>query len=96
MGEHVARMGAMRNTCNIYLESLKVRDHSKDLGVDERIILKCVLLVKWGWRSWIGFIWLRLVFLLPFSLRDGLGTSDSNTHTYRYIYIYIYTSRLIV
>jgi hypothetical protein len=42
-----------------WLESLKGRDHSEDLGADGRIILKCVL-GKEGWRVWIGFIWLRI------------------------------------
>jgi hypothetical protein len=32
---------------------------SEDLGVDARIILKCVV-GKCGWRVWIGFIWLRI------------------------------------
>jgi hypothetical protein len=37
---HVARMGEMRNTYKILVEILKGRDHSEDLGVDARIILK--------------------------------------------------------
>jgi hypothetical protein len=32
------------------MESLKGKDHSEDLGVDVRIIL------KWIWRVWIDFI----------------------------------------
>jgi len=35
-----ARMGAMRNTYKIWSENLKVRDHSEDLDVDGKIILK--------------------------------------------------------
>jgi hypothetical protein len=40
------------------LESLKRRDHSEDLGVDETIIL------KWNFRKydvneWYVFIWVR-------------------------------------
>jgi hypothetical protein len=33
-------------------------DHSEDLNVDGRKILKWILEKK-GWRAWIGFIWLR-------------------------------------
>jgi hypothetical protein len=36
-------------------ESVKERNHLKDLGVDERILLKCVL-KHYGERAWIGFI----------------------------------------
>jgi hypothetical protein len=35
---HIACMGNMRNAYNIWLEILKGRDHSEDLGVDGRII----------------------------------------------------------
>jgi hypothetical protein len=33
-------MGKMRNAYKFWFESLKGRDHSEDLGVDGRIILK--------------------------------------------------------
>jgi hypothetical protein len=36
-------------------ENLKGRRHSDDLGVDRRIILKCVL-GKYGGKMWNGFI----------------------------------------
>jgi hypothetical protein len=35
------------------------RDQSELLGVDGRIIL-IYILGKYGWRVWIGFIWLSL------------------------------------
>jgi hypothetical protein len=38
--------------------NLKGRDNLRDLGVDGRIILKCMLKKK-GVRVWAGFIWLR-------------------------------------
>jgi hypothetical protein len=38
---------------------MKARDHSEDLGVAERIILKWILR-KWGVLVWIGFIWLKI------------------------------------
>ena len=36
-------------------ETLKERDHMKDLGTDGRIILECIL-KELGWRMWNGFI----------------------------------------
>jgi hypothetical protein len=41
------------------LKSLKGRDFSEDVGVDERIILKWILGMSGG-RVWIGFIWLMV------------------------------------
>jgi hypothetical protein len=41
------------------LENLKGRDHSEDLGVDGRIILKCIL-GKQRLGMSIGFTWLRI------------------------------------
>jgi hypothetical protein len=41
------------------LGSLKGRDCQEDLGVDGRIVLKWIL-GKYGWRVWIGFVWLRI------------------------------------
>jgi hypothetical protein len=37
------------------LESLKRIDQSEDVGVDGRIILKCIL-EEYGLRVWTGFI----------------------------------------
>jgi hypothetical protein len=39
-GECSASIGALRNVHKIYFKSLKERDHSEDVGVDGRIILK--------------------------------------------------------
>jgi hypothetical protein len=39
---YVARMGEMRNKYRILAGELKGRDHSKDLGIGERIILKLI------------------------------------------------------
>jgi hypothetical protein len=41
-----------------WLENLKGRDHSEDLGVDRRIILECITKKQDG-KVWTGFIWLR-------------------------------------
>jgi ribonuclease I len=38
--KHTACMGQMSNAYKMLVESLKGRDHLKDLGTDERIILK--------------------------------------------------------
>ena len=37
---------------------LRERDHLEDLGVDGRMILKCIL-KNWDGEAWISFIWLR-------------------------------------
>jgi hypothetical protein len=40
-------------------ENLKGRDHSGDLEVDRKIILKWIF-GKYGWKVWSGLIWLRI------------------------------------
>jgi hypothetical protein len=42
-----------------WLESLKGRDHSEDVDIYRRIILKWNL-QKWGSEVWIRFSWLRI------------------------------------
>jgi hypothetical protein len=36
-------MGDMRNACKILVRKPEGRDHSKDLGIDEKIILEWIL-----------------------------------------------------
>jgi hypothetical protein len=49
-------MGGIRNTKkNVLCESVKEINHSVDLGVDGRIILKCISR-KLNRRAWTGFI----------------------------------------
>jgi hypothetical protein len=40
---NVARMGEMMSAYKVLTENLKVRDHSEDLGVDEKIISERIL-----------------------------------------------------
>jgi hypothetical protein len=40
-------------------QSLAEKPEEKDLGVDVKIILKCIL-GKYGGKVWIGCIWLRI------------------------------------
>jgi hypothetical protein len=42
-----------------WLESLKERNESEDLGIDENITLECML-GKRGEKAWTGCIWLRI------------------------------------
>jgi hypothetical protein len=41
------------------LGNLKGRDHLKDLGVDEKMILKCIV-GKWDGKLWAERFWLRI------------------------------------
>jgi hypothetical protein len=36
---------------------LKERDHLEDLGIDRRVVLKCIL-KKWDVEVWAGLTWL--------------------------------------
>jgi hypothetical protein len=36
-----------------WLENLKRRDHSEDLGIDGRVILECIL-GEYGGKMWTG------------------------------------------
>jgi hypothetical protein len=48
-------MREVRDTCNILVAHLKGRDHSKDIGVNGKIILKWILEKLYG-KMWTGFI----------------------------------------
>jgi hypothetical protein len=43
MGGLVAHVGEKRNNVVVWWGKLKDRDHFEDLGIDRRIILKCIL-----------------------------------------------------
>jgi hypothetical protein len=55
--DHVARVEQVRNTYKVLIGNMKGRWHFGNLGVDVRVILKCVL--KWG-MGICGFIWLSV------------------------------------
>jgi hypothetical protein len=52
-------MEEMRMHAKFWLESLKVRDHSEDLSVDWKIILKRIL-GKYDLKMFTGLIWLKI------------------------------------
>jgi hypothetical protein len=53
----VVRVGEIRNAYKILVGNLKGKDHSKDLGVDGRIILEWTL-GKYDGKIWTGCIYL--------------------------------------
>jgi hypothetical protein len=58
---HVAHMGWMRNWYNAKFRYgiLQGRDHSEDLSVVGRVMLKRIFR-SWGRRTWTGFILLQI------------------------------------
>jgi hypothetical protein len=49
----------VRNATVFWVENLRGRNHSEDLGVDGGIILEWIL-GKWGGKVWTGCILLRM------------------------------------
>jgi hypothetical protein len=59
MSDACSAHGKVRNTYTNLVESLEGRDHSEDLSVSGRIILKWIL-GKSRLRVWIRVIWFRI------------------------------------
>jgi len=53
--KHVRGWGRRKNYTGFWWENVGESDYSEGLGIDERIILKCILR-KWAGRSWNVFI----------------------------------------
>jgi hypothetical protein len=56
--EYVARIRKMRNTYKLPVGKPEGRDHADDLGINEKIILKCTSGTQ-VWKLWIEFTWFR-------------------------------------
>ena len=54
----VARMEKGEMCAGFWWRNLRTRDYLEDLGIDSRIILKCIL--KNRMWAWAGLIWLRI------------------------------------
>jgi hypothetical protein len=76
MIEACGRYGEGTDTCRVLVEKHKERDHWKDVDVDEKIILKCILKESIE-RAWIVFIWLRVERQLADSSEHGIENSGS-------------------
>jgi hypothetical protein len=55
---HVARIGEMRNAYKVLVSKSEGKNHSKNVGLDGRIILERIL-GKWVGKVWTRCIWLR-------------------------------------
>jgi hypothetical protein len=49
----------MRNAYKILLYYVKERDHSRDLGLNDKIVFE-MMLEKWNGKTWTGFNWFRI------------------------------------
>ena len=57
---YVESLEDSRNTaCVVFVARLKERNHSKDLGIDERIIIKWFINKGDAW-TWPELIWVRI------------------------------------
>ena len=56
---HIARMGRGEAYTGFWWGNLRERDHWRDPGVEERIILRWILR-KWEVGVWTGLIWLKI------------------------------------
>jgi hypothetical protein len=56
---HVAHIKGIRNEYKFWSENIKGGDYLGGIGLDRRIIFKCIL-KKLGMKVWIGFIWLQI------------------------------------
>jgi hypothetical protein len=61
----VTRMWKRRNACRALLGKTRVGDHSEDVDISGRIIL------KWMLEKWVGVVWTGLI-----SLRIGKGSCE--------------------
>jgi hypothetical protein len=59
MGIAHSTHGERKLCAKFWLQSLKGRDHLKDISADGSILLNWILR-KWGWRVWSGFMCLKI------------------------------------
>ena len=51
--------GDRRGAYRVFGGDLIESDHLDDIGIDGRIILKCIF-KKWDGEAWTAFLWLRI------------------------------------
>ena len=52
---HVARMRGERNAQGVWGSTPEGKSYTEELGVDGRVILKCIMARKW-WAAWTRLI----------------------------------------